>query len=257
MAGIASYCRAALAAVALLCTAVSPASARQRPPAHKGGSTRTDKAGVRKTPSRVQASIAKPTIAWFCQGPPAQACPPQVHIQIIGEYIYRDGARIGRYVDNEDPTQQQDVAVYRSQGTAFVLAGIAEGDAGRRVTGAVNALEWYPWPAWGLETAPPRGYPAYILQAGFSWPSSRAPTAAEIKRSYCGTLADRPQLIAFYYWTPAAWAAVNGAKCGRNDAPARRARLQLRRHGDTAPRMRTKVYRFDVRVPEVPWLSMH
>ena len=160
------------------------------------------------------------TVAWFCSDPPAAPCPPQVQYQIIDGVVYDNGAEIGRYVDDEDPTQQQDVSGDRAQGINLVLAGVAQGNVGQTLTGALSALEWYPFPSYGLTPVPPAGYASYILQAGFSWPGVTPPTAAEIQQSYCGTLARHPQLIAFYYWTPASWAAVTSARCGTAVTPA-------------------------------------
>ena len=187
---------------------------------------------------------ATTTVAWFCSGPGSTPCPAEVHEQIIDGVIYLDGSQIGLYVDDEDPTQQADVTQDRASGTSFVLAGVAQGDMGQTIDGAINSLEWYPFPAYGLTAVPPAGYASYILQAGFSWPGEPAPTASAIQQSYCGTLALHPSLIVFYYWTPASWAAVSSAKCGaattaheatgtrtgRGSARASAARYQRRRH---------------------------
>jgi hypothetical protein len=163
------------------------------------------------------AVAGAPVIAWFCGGRgAANACPAQVRVQIIGTYIYEGGAVIGRYADDEDPTQAADVAEYRAEGSTLVLAGLAS-NFSPPVPGALSALEWYPWPMsvydGALSAVPPAGYAAYILQGGFSWQAGYSATAAEIQQSYCGALAYHPQMIAFYWWTPAAWAAVNGARC--------------------------------------------
>jgi hypothetical protein len=168
--------------------------------------------------SRAHGAVAgPPTIAWFCGGPgDPYTCPPQVQIQILGTYIYQDGTIIGRYADDEDPTQSADVAQYRADGSALVLAGLANNNS-PPVPGALSALEWYPWPTsvWNgaLSAAPTPGYSAYILQAGFSFQSGYAATASQIQQSHCGALAYHPKMIAFYWWTPSAWAAVNNARC--------------------------------------------
>lgn len=210
---------------------------QDRPGEHPGGHPTRRRLGARLLASRVAAGLplalalvlaapapsragvpatpapAATTVAWFCSDPPAAPCPPQVQYQIIDGVVYDNGSVIGRYVDDQVPTQQATVTQDLAQGIGMVLAGIAQGDAGRTVAGAISSLEWYPFPSYGLVPVPPAGYSSYILQAGFSW-GTRAPTAGEIQLSYCGTLALHPRLIVFYYWTPVSWAAVNSARCG-------------------------------------------
>jgi hypothetical protein len=178
-------------------------------------------AALPPAPAGAATSPPATTVAWFCEGPGSTPCPAQVEYQIVSGGVLEDnGIPIGRYVDNEDPTQLADVNADLTQGVGIVLAGVSQGDAGTTVAGALSSLEWYPFPAYGLAAAPPPGYGSYILQAGFSWPGQPPPSAAEIQQSYCGTLALHPRMIVFYFWTPAAWAAVQSADCSAGGTAA-------------------------------------
>lgn len=112
-------------------------------------------------------------------------------------HVTFNGTQLGWYVDNEDPTQAQDVSTYLSEGW-LVVAGIPPYGPWPRFPGAINAREYYPVRSpRQTRFRPPRAR-AYILQWRFAWPGHLPPTARQRKALLHLVRLRNPLLVLLY-----------------------------------------------------------
>jgi hypothetical protein len=107
---------------------------------------------------------------------------------------------IGYYVDDTFPDEFPTAASLRARTKLPVYAATYGLLTEPVPNGTVNLVEDYPFhnptDPWGAEKAR-----AYILQA-FAWPGGSFPTYAQLRRLWCGALANSPTAVFWYYWTP-------------------------------------------------------
>lgn len=112
--------------------------------------------------------------------------------------IMMNGAQIGVYVDDTDPTQVQDVAAAVAKGE-FVVAGVAMFENPNQFPGALVAQEWYPYMGGKDVLGPLPPARAYIVQGNGRYPGNQlGATRREQHHEWSQAVARHPVMVLTY-----------------------------------------------------------